>query len=130
MAQSSIPKSLPTYPHWKRIRLHAHHGISVPLFSIDSKNSSGIGEFPYLVLLFKWLKEVHMDMIQILPINDSGVDISPYNAISGFALHAKRDQINIRGTNASNWTYRCRPSIQELYAHSGLKPLIQKIINP
>ena len=87
MTQSSIPRSFPAYPHWKRIGLHPHHGISVPLFSIHSKKSCGIGEFPDLVLLFKWLKGVHMDMIQILPINDSGVDISPYNAISGFALH-------------------------------------------
>lgn len=86
MTQPPISKILPAYGHWKRIGLHAHHGISVPLFSIHSKNSCGIGEFPDLVLLFKWLKEVHMDMIQILPINDSGVDISPYNAISGFAL--------------------------------------------
>lgn len=87
MSQSSIPMSLPAYLHWKRIGLRGHHGISVPLFSIHSKRSCGIGEFPDLILLFQWLKDVQMDMIQILPINDSGIDISPYNAISGFALH-------------------------------------------
>lgn len=84
---ASIPKTLPAYAHWKRIGIRSHHGISVPLSAIRSQMSCGIGEFTDLSLMFHWLKEVRMDTIQILPINDSGVDISPYNAISGFALN-------------------------------------------
>src|ERR1700733_2107914 len=73
--------------HWKRVGICPHHGISVPLFSIHTAQSVGIGEFLDLLPLIDWCKEVGLDVIQLLPINDSGANTSPYSAISAFALN-------------------------------------------
>ena len=46
-----------------------------------------MGEFRDLVLLGQWCKRTGLDLIQILPVNDTGLDPSPYNAQSAFALN-------------------------------------------
>lgn len=71
---------------WKRIGAHNHHGICIPLFSLHTEKSSGIGEYLDLLPLISWCKEVGLDVIQLLPLNDIGLGTSPYNAISAFAL--------------------------------------------
>lgn len=63
-----------------------HHGICVPLTAIHSKKSCGVGEFFDLIPLIDWAKNVGLDCIQLLPLNDSGNDVSPYNALSSCAL--------------------------------------------
>lgn len=68
-------------------RVKQHNGINVPLFSLHSQNSSGIGEFTDLIPLISWCKEVSFDVIQLLPLNDTGQQTSPYSAISAFALN-------------------------------------------
>lgn len=75
-----------TSSHWKKIGLFPHHGICVPLFSLRSKKSCGIGEFFDLIPLIDWCKTVGFDCIQLLPLNDTGDDPSPYNPISSCAL--------------------------------------------
>ncbi|HUR12711.1 MAG TPA: 4-alpha-glucanotransferase [Flavitalea sp.] len=67
-------------------------GFSLPVFSLRSKDSFGVGEFNDLKLLVDWAKKTGMKMIQILPVNDttathSWKDSYPYAAISAFALH-------------------------------------------
>jgi 4-alpha-glucanotransferase len=73
--------------HWKNVGIKHHHGINTPLFSLRSHNSCGIGEFLDLKLLIDWLSPLGFDVIQILPIYASGVDPSPYNALSANALN-------------------------------------------
>jgi 4-alpha-glucanotransferase len=73
-------------PHWERIGVHDHHGICLPLFSLLSERSCGIGEFLDLIPVVEWCKEIGMDVIQLLPLNDIGLGTSPYNAISANAL--------------------------------------------
>lgn len=63
------------------------HGINVPLLSLRSKKSSGVGEFYDLLPMIDWCSSIGMNVIQLLPLNDSGYDTSPYNAISSLALH-------------------------------------------
>jgi len=72
--------------HWKKIGIDRRSGVAVPLFSIYSNNSIGIGEFTDLKLLVKWCLKTNMSIIQILPINDVGPDFGPYNSVSSFAL--------------------------------------------
>jgi 4-alpha-glucanotransferase len=72
---------------WENIGFREHNGINVPLFSIYSKFSCGIGEYPDLIPLIHWCKEVSFDVIQLLPLNDTGLEASPYSAISAFALN-------------------------------------------
>lgn len=73
--------------HWRRIGVKHHHGINLPLFSLHSDNSCGIGEYPDLIPLIKYLHEIGFDVLQLLPLNDLGNSTSPYSAISAFALN-------------------------------------------
>jgi 4-alpha-glucanotransferase len=67
-------------------------GVAIPVFSLRTKNSFGVGEFADIKLLVDWTKETNLKLIQILPVNDtiathSWLDSYPYAAISAFALH-------------------------------------------
>jgi 4-alpha-glucanotransferase len=67
-------------------------GVAIPVFSLRSKNSFGVGEFTDLKQLADWSAKIGLKLIQILPVNDTGatntwVDSYPYAAISAFALH-------------------------------------------
>jgi 4-alpha-glucanotransferase len=72
---------------WNRIGIYPHHGIDVFLPALRSKKSSGIGEFFDLLPLIDWCHELKMDVIQLLPLNDSDNDPSPYNPMSCCALN-------------------------------------------
>ncbi len=67
-------------------------GVAIPVFSLRSKKSWGIGEFTDIQELTDWAVQVDMKLIQLLPVNDTTathtwVDSYPYSAISAFALH-------------------------------------------
>ena len=67
-------------------------GVAIPVFSLRSENSFGVGEFTDLKLLADWGRRTGLKLIQILPINDTSathtwLDSYPYAAISAFALH-------------------------------------------
>ncbi len=67
-------------------------GIVVPLFSLHSKDSNGIGDFADLKRFIKWASETGFSAIQLLPVNDtttfgSWKDSYPYNTVSVFALN-------------------------------------------
>lgn len=76
-----------TAPHWQRIGVRHHHGICLPLSCLITEKSSGIGEYLDLIPLIRWLASTGFDLIQLLPINDTGFDASPYMALSANALH-------------------------------------------
>ena len=67
-------------------------GLVIPVFSLRTSNSFGIGDFADLKEILNWAKLTSQKVIQVLPINDTTmthtwVDSYPYNAISIFALH-------------------------------------------
>jgi 4-alpha-glucanotransferase len=62
-------------------------GVVVPLFSLRSKESVGIGEFSDLIPFGQWAKKCGLNLIQLLPVNDTGEEPSPYSARSAFALN-------------------------------------------
>ncbi|MCL2208025.1 MAG: 4-alpha-glucanotransferase [Fibromonadales bacterium] len=62
-------------------------GVVVPLFSLRSNESVGIGEFLDLIPFGQWAKKCGLDLIQLLPVNDTGEESSPYSARSAFALN-------------------------------------------
>lgn len=72
---------------WQLLGIKPHHGINIPLFSLHSSRSSGIGEYTDLIPLIDWCSSAGFDTIQLLPLNDPGLDKSPYNALSSFALN-------------------------------------------
>lgn len=67
-------------------------GCAIPLFSLRSRRSCGIGDFADLKLLIDWAAKSGQRIIQLLPANDTTstngwADSYPYNCISVFALH-------------------------------------------
>jgi len=69
-----------------------HAGVAVPVFSLRSEDSCGIGEFLDLKKLADWCVMTGLKLIQILPINDTTTDGGwsdsyPYKSISTKALH-------------------------------------------
>ena len=72
--------------HWRGA------GVAIPVFSLRSKKSFGIGEFADIPLMVDWAERTGMCIIQLLPVNDTTMtrtwtDSYPYNANSTFALH-------------------------------------------
>ena len=61
-------------------------GILVPVFSLRSENDLGIGDVRSLRDFVRFASEVGMGFVQLLPINETGPDNSPYNAISSVAI--------------------------------------------
>lgn len=67
-------------------------GVAIPVFSLRSKKSFGIGEFTDIKLLADWAEKAGLKLIQILPVNDTTCtytisDSYPYASISAYALH-------------------------------------------
>ncbi len=67
-------------------------GVAIPVFSLRSDESQGVGEFLDLKKMVDWAALTGQQIIQILPINDTTMsgtweDSYPYNANSIFALH-------------------------------------------
>ncbi len=67
-------------------------GVVVPVFSLRSEGSFGVGDFGDLKQLVDWADKTLLHVIQVLPINDTNMtgqwqDSYPYNAISIYALH-------------------------------------------
>ena len=84
-------------------------GVAIPVSSLRSKSSCGVGEFPDLVLLGEWCRRTGLDLIQILPVNDTGLDPSPYNAQSAFALNP----VYIRLEDVPGWDI-CQDDIRNV----------------
>ena len=62
-------------------------GILVPLFSIPSEQSWGIGEIGDLVPAARWLERAGQRLLQLLPINEMPPgEASPYSALSAMAI--------------------------------------------
>jgi 4-alpha-glucanotransferase len=61
-------------------------GVLVPLFALRGENDLGIGDVAALREFIDWVAEVRFKLVQLLPINETGADNSPYNAISALAI--------------------------------------------
>lgn len=67
-------------------------GTSIPVFSLRSKFSCGVGDFFDLELFGEFLEATGQRVLQILPVNDTTdtltwLDSYPYRSISVYALH-------------------------------------------
>ena len=96
MAQAAYPGD--------RVRVEAgllfqyHHfayrgtGTAIPVFSLRTDKSFGIGDFADLRKMIDWVRLTGQQLVQLLPVNDTTStktwrDSYPYSAISAFALH-------------------------------------------
>jgi 4-alpha-glucanotransferase len=62
-------------------------GILVPLFSIPSSTSWGIGEIGDIGPMTRWLEASGQSILQLLPVSEMAPqETSPYSALSGMAI--------------------------------------------
>ena len=61
-------------------------GLLAPLFALRTENDLGIGDTDSLKELVDWAAAHGFGLVQVLPINESGGDNSPYNILSSLAL--------------------------------------------
>ncbi len=61
-------------------------GVLTPLFALRSEEDLGIGDLAGLREFIDWAAGVGFKLVQLLPINETGGDNSPYNAISAIAI--------------------------------------------
>ena len=67
-------------------------GCAIPVFSLRSEGSYGVGDFGDLKTFIRWAADTHQRAVQVLPINDttmtgSWTDSYPYSSISIYAFH-------------------------------------------
>ena len=67
-------------------------GTAIPVFSLRSEGSFGVGDFGDLKKMIDWVALTGQRILQVLPINDTTIthtwtDSYPYSSISIFALH-------------------------------------------
>lgn len=78
-------------------------GSVIPVFSLRSEKSFGVGDLGDLHMLVDWARKTHQRIIQVLPMNDTTmthtwVDSYPYSAISIYALHPMYVDLSALGT--------------------------------
>ncbi len=111
----------PAKEKWKRIGTDRRSGVVIPLFSIYSKESTGIGEFPDLKLVVDWCVKARMSIIQLLPINETGYDFAPYNTISTFALEPMYLRLNkLIGVNTDKYNNEIK-TLKIIYGKAGAR---------
>jgi len=62
-------------------------GAVVPVGALRSGDSAGVGEYLDLIEFADLCVDMGVRLIQILPVNDTGYESSPYGALTAFALH-------------------------------------------
>lgn len=67
-------------------------GTQVPVFSLRTRKSAGIGDFGDLKTMIDFVASTGQKVLQLLPINDTTIthtwtDCYPYSCISVFAIH-------------------------------------------
>ena len=62
-------------------------GTAIPIGALKTAQSCGIGEFADLIPFARFCRDSGLEIIQLLPVNDTGTESSPYSALSAFALH-------------------------------------------
>ena len=75
-------------------------GTLVPVFSLRSESSFGVGDFGDLRKMVDWVARTGQRLLQILPINDTTTthtwtDSYPYSCISIFALHPQYADLTV-----------------------------------
>ena len=78
-------------------------GVMVPVFSLRSEHSYGVGDFGDLRRFVDWVVATGMKVIQLLPVNDTTtnhqwMDSCPYNIVSAYALHPHYVDLEAAGT--------------------------------
>ena len=89
MPELNIPNYLSesiSSANWNNLGFKKRAGVLIPLFTVHSKDSYGVGDLGDLKLVIDWVKLTANSIIQLLPMNEAGPLFCPYDALSSFAL--------------------------------------------
>lgn len=76
-----------TEPGGERFARGRHAGVIVPLFSMPSTRSWGIGDIGDIAAMASWLRTAAQDVLQLLPVSEMARgQRSPYSAMSAMAI--------------------------------------------
>ena len=94
-------------------------GTAIPVFSLRTADSFGIGEFHDIKKMVDWAAATGQNFIQLLPVNDtmmtdSWQDSYPYNAVSSFALHPQFIHLPDTGVRVDKAYREMRDSLNAL----------------
>jgi len=86
----------------KSLPLWKGAGAVIPVFSLRSEQSFGVGDLGDLRLFIDWIKKTKQCLVQVLPMNDTRMtqtwmDSYPYSAASIYALHPMYINLNQLG---------------------------------
>lgn len=75
-------------------------GTQVPVFSLRTRKSAGIGDFGDLKTMIDFVASTGQKVLQLLPINDTTIthtwtDSYPYSCISVFAIHPQYADLHV-----------------------------------
>ena len=109
---SDIAPKFPTRP-WRGA------GTAVPVFSLRTEDSFGVGEFHDIKKLVDWAVATGQNIIQLLPVNDTTMsrtwqDSYPYNAVSSFALHPQFVHLPDAGVRCDKHYRELRKELNDL----------------
>src|SRR6188768_2246627 len=93
-------------------------GVLAPLFALRGQNDLGVGDVGALREFIDWSAEQGFRVVQLLPVNETGNDNSPYNAISSVALEPTTIEITPQALPDLS-----APEIEELTAEVDLAVL-------
>ena len=81
-------------------------GVAVPVGALRTRNGIGVGEFSDLAEFALLCKKMKVGLIQLLPVNDTGFESSPYSSLTAFGLHPlylrieELEEFNAAGSSA------------------------------
>lgn len=93
-------------------------GILAPLFALRSRHDLGVGDIGCLRELVDWAADTGFRLVQLLPINETGSDNSPYMAVSSVAIEPST--LEITPDRVPGLT---REAIEEVLAKVNLRQL-------
>ena len=89
-------------------------GVLCPVFAIRTESDLGVGDTEGVRQMIDWCSAHGLSVLQILPINETGGDNSPYNAISSQALDPTTIAVSpryISDLSAAKFDAICRPDL-------------------
>ncbi|MBV6492653.1 MAG: hypothetical protein LDLANPLL_00650 [Turneriella sp.] len=88
LTKFSAKDGVEKYPHRRYPQMGSYlSGVAVPVAALRSNQSVCVGEFNDLKLLVDWCVKTDQKIINLLPVNDTGYNSSPYSALSAMALN-------------------------------------------
>lgn len=89
-------------------------GILEPVFAIRTERDLGIGDTDGVRQMIDWCHRHHLGIFQMLPINETSDDNSPYNAISSLAIDPATIAISpklIPDLSAKEFSAKAKPAL-------------------